>query len=126
MCIVEDDSEGEALAGTDWADAVAHGYSIDAASAALRAVVDGEDDDFALMELDDGDAGLHAGALFGEDELAAGEVARGFGEKEGYLEGKDEFAIEVLVEAVVIAGAVLQEQRSGACLASLMAELPKP
>jgi hypothetical protein len=72
---VEDDSKGEALAGTDWADAVAHGYSIDAAGAALGPVINGKDDGFALMERDDGDAGLHAGALLGEDELAAGEVA---------------------------------------------------
>ena len=56
LCIVEDNSEGEALAGTDWADAVAHGYSIDAAGAALGSVIDGEDDGFALMEWDDGDA----------------------------------------------------------------------
>jgi hypothetical protein len=88
-------------------------------------VIDGEDDGFALMKLNDGDAGLHAGALLGEDELAAGEVVRGVAEQEGYLQGKDELAVEVLVEAVIVALAVLQKQRRWAGLASAVAELLK-
>jgi hypothetical protein len=123
--IVEDDSEGEPLSGMDRADAMTHGYTIDAASAALGAMIDGEDNGFALCELDDGDSRLHAGTLFGEDELSAGEVARGFAEQEGYLERKDKIAVEVLVEAVVVARAVLQEQRCGAGLAGFVAELLK-
>jgi len=106
---VEDDSKGEALSGTDWADAVAHGYSIDAAGAALGSVINCKDDGFALMKRDDGYAGLHARALFGEDELAAGEVARGFAEEEGDLEREDEFAVKVLVEAVVVALVVFEQ-----------------
>ena len=52
---------------------------------------------------------MHAGALFGEDELAAGEVARGFAEEEGNLEREDEFSVEVLVETVVVALVVFEQ-----------------
>ena len=123
LCIVKDDSKGKASAGADGADAVAHGYSIDAASASPRSMVNGEDDGFTLMERHDGDAGLHARPLLGEDKLAAGEVAGGIAEEEGYLEREDERAVEVLMEAVVVAGLVLEEQRCGARLVGLMAEL---
>jgi hypothetical protein len=109
----------------DGADAVTHRYSIDAARASLGAVIHRKDDGFALMQLDDGGARLHAGALLGEDELAAGEVACGFAEQEGYLQGEDEIAVEVLVEAVIVALAVLQEQWCGSGLAGFVAELLK-
>lgn len=85
------------MAGTDGADSVAHGYSIDASSAALGTVVDGEEDSFALLERDDFGAGLHAGALFGEDEFATGEVCSGSAEEEGGLNGKNEVSVEVLM-----------------------------
>jgi len=102
---------------------VAQGYSIDAAGAALRTMVDGEDDGFALAERNDGGPGLHTGALLGEDELASSEVARGVAEEEGYLKREDEGAVEILVEAVVVALLVLEQQRCGTGLASFVAEL---
>ena len=72
---------------------MAHGYSIDAACAALWAVIDGEEDGFALLELDDFDAGLHARALLGEDEFAASEVGAGSAEEESGLDGEDEVTV---------------------------------
>ncbi len=60
LCVMKDDSKGEALAGANGADAVAHGHSIDTASAALRAMIHGEENGISLMQRDDRDAGLHA------------------------------------------------------------------
>ena len=111
------------MARANGAYAVAHGYSIDAAGAALGAMVDGEDDCFALTERDDGDARLHAWALLGEDEIAPCEVARRVAEQEGGLKREDERAVEVLVEAVVVALLVLKEQWCGARLTGLVAEV---
>jgi hypothetical protein len=75
--------------------------------------VDGEDHALAAAERHDLGAGLHRGALLGEDELAAGEVLVGLGEQDRHLEREDVLAVEVLVQAVVVAGAVLQEQGRG-------------
>jgi hypothetical protein len=102
---------------------VAQRYSIDAAGSALGAVVDGEDDGLALPERDDGSTRLHTGALLGEDELATGEVASGVAEEEGYLKREDERAVEILVEAVVVALLVLEQKWCGARLAGVVAEL---
>lgn len=121
--VVEDDSEGETVAGADGADSMAHGYSIHTTGTVLRAMVDGEDDSLALMERDDRGPGLHARALFGEDELASSEVASRLAEEEGDLKREDELAIEVLMETVVVLLLVLEKQWSGASLASVVAEL---
>jgi hypothetical protein len=72
---------------------VAHGYSTDASCAALGAVIDGEQDGFALLELDDFNVGLHARTLLGEDEFAASEVGAGRAEEEGDLDGEDEVTV---------------------------------
>ena len=71
--------------------------------------MDGEDRGVALAEGDYFGAALHAGTLLGEDEFAAGEIAVGGSEQDGDLEGEEEVAVEILVEAIVVAGAVLQQ-----------------
>ena len=50
-------------------------------------------------------------ALLGHDELAAGEIDAGFRQQDGHLQREDVLAIEILMQAVVVPGAVSQEQR---------------
>ncbi len=95
---------------------MAHGGAIITASAGDGAVVDGEDNGVTQGERYDGGAGLHARALFGEEEFTAGEVRTGGIEQDGDLEREDVFAVEVLVEAVEITGAVTEEEGCGARL----------
>jgi DNA-binding transcriptional LysR family regulator len=58
--IMENDAESETLTRTQRADAVAHGHTVRSASPLHRAVIDCEDDRFALTELDNLCPRLHA------------------------------------------------------------------
>src|SRR5688500_9786912 len=92
---------------------------------ALRPAVHGKDHGIAPRQRDDLDAGLHARPLLGDGELAALEFPAGLREQDGDLEREDMLAIEVPVEAVVVAGTILQQQRSRAFLTGRMAPLEK-
>src|SRR5207249_2476614 len=111
--VVEDDAEAQALAGGHPADAVAHGHAVGAARAHHRPVAVREDDRLAALEDDDLGARLRARPLLDEQELAARVVRAAAGEHAGELEGKGERAVEVLMQAVVAAGRVAEEQRGG-------------
>jgi hypothetical protein len=119
--VMEDDAQGVTVAGTHAADAVAHVDPIEAAGTRNGPVMDGESYGVALAERDDFGAGLHARALLGKNEFTAGEIAAGFGEEEGDLYGEDMFSIQILMEAVIVARSVLEEQRRGTQLAGLVA-----
>jgi hypothetical protein len=54
---------------------------------------------------------LRSRALLDEQELAAGEVGLGRAEQHCQLQREDQIAIEILVQAVVVAGLVFQDQR---------------
>ena len=52
---------------------------------------------------------MHAWALFGQDKFATSEIALRFRQKDCELKRKDMLAIEVLMQAIVIAGRVLKQ-----------------
>ena len=66
---------------------------------------------------------LRARRVFDQQELAAGVVAAGFGEEADDLERESDLAVDVLVEAIEIAGAVAEHQRRWAGLAVRVAAL---
>src|SRR5881628_240397 len=111
--VVEDDAEAQALAGGHPADAVAHGRAVGAARARHRPVAGWEDDRLAALEDDDLAARLRAWPLLDEEDLAARIVRPPPAEHAGDLERKGERAVEVLVQAVVAAGRVAEEERGG-------------
>ncbi len=74
-----------------------------------------------LPERNDLWTGLHARPLLCEHEFATGEVSSGLGKKKRDLDREYVLAIEVLMEAVIVAGLVLEKQRRGTLLAGLMA-----
>ena len=86
-------------------------------------VAGSENDGFAEAGPHDVRDRLSARLLFDEDEFAAGEVAIGFAQEEDGLEGEDDLAVEVLVEAIEIAGSVLEQKRGGASLSGGVAAL---
>src|ERR1700677_1790291 len=94
----------------DLTDAMSERDAVVAADARHRPAIHSEHHGIALRERDDGGAGLHAWPLFRQHELAALEVAAGFGQKRRDLQRKNVLAVEVLVQAVVVAGAVSQQQ----------------
>ena len=71
-----------------------------------RAFADGEDDALAPSERHDLRSGLLTWNLLDDDELAALEVDARRVQQESRLQGEDLLAVQVLVQAVVVAGAV--------------------
>src|SRR5262245_25542990 len=121
--VVEDDPERVALPRPHAADAVAELDAVHAARPLNGALVDGEDDAVASPERHHHGPRLHAGPLLRHHELAAREVLPGRGEECRELERKDVLPVEVLMEAVVVAGPVLEEERRRPRLAGRVAAL---
>src|SRR5947207_4315838 len=109
--IVEDDAERVALARPQAADAVAHRYPVGPAGAFDRPVVDRENDRLALLQWHDFAARLRPRPLLDEQELAAGEVLLRLTEQHGQLQREHQIAVQVLVQAVVVAGPVFEQER---------------
>lgn len=103
------------------AHAVSHRHAVGAARARHRALVDREDHGLALRERYDFGARLHARALLGQHELAAGEVLARPAQQHRELQRKLQVAVQVLVQAVVVAFVVAQQQGGGAQLARRVA-----
>src|SRR5436853_547867 len=102
-------------------DAVAHVDAVDAAYALHGSVPDREDHSLSTLERHDLRSRLLARALLGEDELATGEIVVGPREQEGGLQRENMLAIDVLVQAVIVARAVLQQQGRRLALARRVA-----
>ncbi|AHI88538.1 hypothetical protein CCNA_03935 [Caulobacter vibrioides NA1000] len=88
-----------------------------------RALPYREDHAFALAQRHDLRSRLLARTLLDDDELAARKIAAGLVQKERRLQREDVLAIEILVQAVVVAGAVGQQQRRRPHLARVVATL---
>ena len=86
-------------------------------------VVNREGHGIALVKRNDLGSRLHTRPLLREHEFAPGEISLWLGKQDGDLNRKDVLSVEVLVEAVVVAGAVLQEQRGGSQLPCVVAPL---
>src|SRR5687767_57991 len=91
--------------------AAPHVNEVDAALALHRAMTHREDNRSALPERHDVPPPLAARPLLCQHELAAGEVPFGTRQQRRDLQREDVLAVDVLVQAVVIAGAVLKDQR---------------
>src|SRR6266436_3513908 len=121
--IVKDHAYGVAVAGADLADAMAQINAIESARPLHRPVMHGKGHRIALSQRHYFGPRLHSRALLGEHEFAAGEITARFRQQDRDLQREHVFAIEVLMQAVVVAGAVLQQQRRRPGLAGAMAAL---
>src|SRR3989454_1789882 len=109
--VVEDDAERVTRAGAHAAHPVTHHGAEVAARAARGSVARREDDDLALLGRHGFAARLGARPLLDQQELAAGVVDARAGEEAGELQGEDDVAVEVLVEAVVAPRLVVEQER---------------
>jgi DNA-binding transcriptional LysR family regulator len=114
--IMKDDSQGVPAAGAHLADAVPQRHPVIAPGAAVRPLVDGEHHAVALGKRHDGRACLHARTLLGKHELAALERRLRLGQQCRDLQGEDMLAVEILVQAIIIARTILQQQRRRSAL----------
>src|ERR1700733_13198397 len=122
---MKDDAQGMPHAGTDPTHTVAQVHAVMALRSLDRAVVDREGHAIALAQRHDFRTTLHARPLFGQHELATREVLAWLGEKYGYLNRECEVTIEVLVQAVEVAGNILQQQRRWTRLTGIVTSLKK-
>ena len=108
---MEDDAERVARAGEHAAHPVADGRAVETAGALGRPVACGEDHELALLGGDRLAARLGARPLLEEQEIAARVVHAAAREEARQLERKHDVAVEVLVEAVIASGLVVEQER---------------
>src|SRR5437667_3255368 len=120
---MEDDPEGEAAPRAHATHAVPEVDAVGAPRPLDRAVADREDHAVAPPQRYDFRPRLHARPLLGENEFAAAEVDAGLLQQNRHLEREDVFAVHVLVQAVEIAGNILEQEGSRPDLAGRVAPL---
>src|ERR1700734_2651809 len=120
---MKDHAQREAFAAFDPAHAMAQIDAISPARSLHWPLAHCEDDAVALRERRDLRARLHARPLLGQHELATGEVAPGLGQEDRDLQRKEMLAVHVLVQAIVVAGAIAQQKGRRPLLTRLMAAL---
>src|SRR5262245_24948058 len=96
-------------------------HPVCAARSANRTVMDGEYHGIALTQRNHHRAGLHARPLLGQYEFAPGEIAPGLGQQDRELQRKYVLSVEILMQAVIVLGAVLEHEWGRPYLARRMA-----
>jgi AcrB/AcrD/AcrF family len=119
--VMEDHAERISLAAAQPAHAVTHVDAIDVLHPPHRAVTHREDHGFALTQRRHLGARLHPRTLLRQHELAAGEIPARLGKQDSCLQREHVLAVEVLVQAIEVAGAISQQQRRRPPLAGCLA-----
>src|SRR5579863_2574078 len=107
------------------ADTVPQIHAIIAARAFHRTVARGENNRLPLVGRDDFRFRLRARLLLDENKFSPVPVTPMLSQQENHLQGKTDLAIKILVQAVITARFVMQDQRGGFCLPRAMANLEK-
>src|SRR5690348_13104995 len=83
---------------------------VEAARTAHGTMMYGKNHRLALPQRHDLALRLHAWPLLHQEELAAGEVRR-IAQQDGELQREDQCAVEILVQTIVVAGGVAEDER---------------
>src|SRR5579864_2445502 len=119
--IVKDNPQRVAFSGSKRAYAVTEIRAVVPASALRRTITRGDDHRFTLLQSYHLPERLRPWTLLHQQQLPAGELLFRTAEAKNYLEGKDNIAVQVLMQAIEIAGSVVQQQRRRPLLAARMA-----
>ena len=119
--VVENYTQGMTAAGSDPAYAMPQGDPITAPCALHGPLADWEYHPIATAQGHYLGARLHTWPLFRQHEFPACEIPARLRQQEGRLQGKNVFAVKILMEAIVIPLAVLQQQGCRLRLAGLVA-----
>ena len=85
-------------------------------------IVDGKESRIALPQRNYLDPALHSRPLFGQNELSAGKIPVRFRQQDGGLQWEDEIAVQILMQTIIVAGAILQQQRGRAHLSRFVTD----
>src|SRR5215469_2398217 len=105
--------------------AVAHVRSIEAATSLYRAVPRRNNNGLTSLWHDHTWCALRPGTLFDKYEFATIVVFALLTERENYLEGEEQVPVQILMQAVEIAGSILQQDRRRPLLAAGVTEFEK-
>jgi hypothetical protein len=105
---VKNDTGGVAVARANTAHAMPQVYTVRTARTLHWAVMDRDHRSVALMQWQHERSRLHARALLGHHELATFEIAARLRQQYHHLQRENMLAVQILVQAVVVVGAVLQ------------------
>jgi hypothetical protein len=108
---MEDDAKRCAVARMNGADTMAKDDTVVAARASYWAKANREDNGIAACQLRYRWSRLHPGALFRQNELATDKVLARLREKDRDLKRENMLAVKVLMQAIVTALLILQQQR---------------
>src|SRR5258706_14221263 len=114
------DPQRVAMPCEDPAHSMPHLHAIAAARALHRSIVNREYDAASLVQRHDDGPRLPAGPLFREHEFPAREILCRLREQEGDLQRDYMFSVQILMQAVVIAFSILQQERRRPGLAGAM------
>src|SRR4030095_4473788 len=91
----------------------------------MRARVDREQDRVALRKRHHRDAGLHPWPLLGQNEFAALKILARLRQQHRGLQREDMLAVKILVQAIIVARAIAEQQWSRALLPGSVATAEK-
>src|SRR4051794_23401637 len=120
--VMEDDAEREARAAANAADTVAKIHAVEPARALHRTVASGKKYCLAFTGSDDFGFRLRARLLLDENEFSALPVAAGLTQQEDHLKRESDVAVEILMQTIVPAGLVMQQERRRSSLSRAMAD----
>jgi hypothetical protein len=94
-----------------------------AARAFHRTIARSDDHGLALLQADGVTDGLRAGLLLYQEQFASGKLLVRLAQADHNLERKKDLAVQILVEAIEIAGTVMEQQGRRPLLARRVAAL---
>src|SRR5690349_16484189 len=106
----------------DAADAMLHVHAVISARAADGAVARGENDCLPLIGVNHFGFGLSARLLLDQQELPAIPIAALLAQEKNHLQRESNFAVNILMQAVVSADFVVKKQRGGLGLTGFVAD----
>ena len=108
--VVKNDADSVTVTRPQRAHAMLQVHAVRAARTLDRAVTDGDHCGVSLPQRQHERSRLHPGPLLGHYELAALEVLAGLGKQHNELKREHVLPVQILMQAVVVAGAVLQQE----------------
>lgn len=120
--VMKNDAERVPMAGANSAHAVTQVDAVVALRSLHRPIMDGEQNRIALPQGNYLDPALHPRPLFGQNELAAGKIPVWFRQQDGGLQREGEIAVQILMQTIIVAGAILQQQRGRAHLSRFVTD----
>ncbi len=118
---MKDDAQGMAVAGAQSADAMPEVDTISASGALHRAVMNREGNGVTLPKRNHFWPRLHPRTLFGEHEFPSRKILAWIGQQDRHLDRENVLAVEILMQTIVVAFGVLEEQGGWLQLAGVMA-----